>query len=89
MKGNPKVIDYLNKALRHELTAVNQYWLQFSQSCCEIVLYCVRGPETQTCFRGRRMELWKFTLAELVAHPDAEMPELVQPFDHSTIVALD
>jgi hypothetical protein len=22
MKGNPKVIDYLNKALRHELTAV-------------------------------------------------------------------
>jgi hypothetical protein len=35
------------------------------------------------------MELWKFTLAELVAHPDAEMPELVQPFDHSTIVPLD
>ena len=25
MKGNPKVVDYLNKALRHELTAVNQY----------------------------------------------------------------
>jgi bacterioferritin (cytochrome b1) len=30
MKGNPKVIDYLNKALRHELTAVNQYWLTAS-----------------------------------------------------------
>jgi bacterioferritin len=29
MKGNPKVIDYLNKALRHELTAVNQYWLHY------------------------------------------------------------
>jgi bacterioferritin len=29
MKGDPKVIDYLNKALRHELTAVNQYWLHF------------------------------------------------------------
>ncbi|PVB60227.1 bacterioferritin [Labrenzia sp. 011] len=27
MKGEPRVIDYLNKALRHELTAVNQYWL--------------------------------------------------------------
>jgi len=27
MKGNEKVIEYLNKALRHELTAVNQYWL--------------------------------------------------------------
>jgi bacterioferritin len=29
MKGNPTVIDYLNKALRHELTAVNQYWLHY------------------------------------------------------------
>ncbi|WP_417675356.1 bacterioferritin [Roseibium sp.] len=27
MKGEPRVIEYLNKALRHELTAVNQYWL--------------------------------------------------------------
>src|SRR6185437_1405215 len=29
MKGNPRVIDYLNRALRHELTAVNQYWLHY------------------------------------------------------------
>ena len=29
MKGDPKVIDYLNKALQHELTAVNQYWLHY------------------------------------------------------------
>jgi len=29
MKGDAKVVDYLNKALRHELTAVNQYWLHF------------------------------------------------------------
>ena len=29
MKGNPKVIEYLNKALTHELTAVNQYWLHY------------------------------------------------------------
>jgi bacterioferritin len=29
MKGEPKVIDYLNRALRHELTAVNQYWLHY------------------------------------------------------------
>ena len=29
MKVNPKVVDYLNKALRHELTAVNQYWLHY------------------------------------------------------------
>ena len=29
MKGDAKVIEYLNKALRHELTAVNQYWLHY------------------------------------------------------------
>ncbi|MGB3274007.1 MAG: bacterioferritin [Xanthobacteraceae bacterium] len=29
MKGDAKVIDYLNKALRSELTAVNQYWLHY------------------------------------------------------------
>ncbi len=29
MKGDPNVIDYLNKALRHELTAVSQYWLHY------------------------------------------------------------
>ncbi len=29
MKGDDKVIDYLNKSLRHELTAVNQYWLHY------------------------------------------------------------
>ena len=29
MKGDPKVIDYLNRALRSELTAVNQYWLHY------------------------------------------------------------
>jgi Ferritin-like domain len=29
MKGDPKVIDHLNEALRHELTAVNQYWRHY------------------------------------------------------------
>jgi len=29
MKGDAKVIELLNKALRHELTAVNQYWLHY------------------------------------------------------------
>ena len=29
MKGNAKVIEYLNTALRHELTAVSQYWLHY------------------------------------------------------------
>jgi ferritin-like protein len=29
MLGEPRVIEYLNKALRHELAAVNQYWLHY------------------------------------------------------------
>src|SRR5690348_2787573 len=27
MKSDPKVVDYLNQALRYELTAINQYFL--------------------------------------------------------------
>ncbi len=29
MKGDAKVIDHLNRAIRSELTAVSQYWLHF------------------------------------------------------------
>ena len=29
MKGNEKVIEFLNEALKNELTAVNQYWLHY------------------------------------------------------------
>jgi bacterioferritin len=29
MKGEPKVVEYLNRALRHELAAINQYWLHY------------------------------------------------------------
>ena len=29
MKGDARVIELLNEALRNELTAVNQYWLHY------------------------------------------------------------
>jgi bacterioferritin len=29
MRGEPRVIEYLNKAVRSELTASNQYWLHY------------------------------------------------------------
>lgn len=29
MKGDAKVIEYLNRAVRSELTAINQYWLHY------------------------------------------------------------
>jgi bacterioferritin len=29
MRGESGVLDYLNRGLRHELTAVNQYWLHY------------------------------------------------------------
>ena len=29
MKGDPKVIEYLNKGLRSELTSINQYWIHY------------------------------------------------------------
>ena len=29
MRGDEQVVDYLNRALKHELAAVNQYWLHY------------------------------------------------------------
>jgi bacterioferritin len=29
MQGDARVIEYLNRAVRHELTTINQYWLHY------------------------------------------------------------
>src|SRR5215470_915220 len=29
MRGDPGVIEFLNRGLRHEMTAINQYWLHY------------------------------------------------------------
>ncbi|HEX4827945.1 MAG TPA: ferritin-like domain-containing protein, partial [Xanthobacteraceae bacterium] len=29
MQGDARVIEYLNRGLRHELAAINQYWLHY------------------------------------------------------------
>src|SRR5262245_40395836 len=29
MQGDARVVEYLNRGLRHELTAINQYWLHY------------------------------------------------------------
>ena len=29
MQGDVQVVDYINRALKHELAAVNQYWLHY------------------------------------------------------------
>ncbi len=84
MKGEPKVIEYLKAGLRHELTAVNQYWLHYrllehwGYKACEILAQGFdRGDGARRLPRGQDKELGlgdpKWTDDELIdfmlAHP--------------------
>ena len=52
MQGDAKVIEYLNRGLRHELTAINQYWLHYrllnNWGLLEMAKACTAGcPHSQ------------------------------------------
>ena len=49
MKGDAKVIEYLNSGLRSELTAVSQFWLHYRLSFLHNTLSEVNFPAPGGC----------------------------------------
>ena len=51
MKGDATVIEYLNRGLRHELAAINQYWLHYRLGADHT------SPPACKCIRFAKMTL--------------------------------
>ena len=58
MQGDPQVIDFLNKALLNELTAINQYWLHYR------MLDTITGPMQLAYVAAFAFASWKFLSLE-------------------------
>ena len=44
MRGDDRVLDYLNRSLRSELTSINQYWLHYRIQAFSRGQYCRQYP---------------------------------------------
>ena len=80
MQGDPQVIEYLNKALTNELTAINQYWLHYrvlkNWGIDKLVIAIPEGFEAGAiAARARRMNAEVTIFAR--AHSDDEVDHLI------------
>lgn len=75
MKGDAKVIEYLNNALRHELTAVSQFWLHYRLM--------------EDWGFGNMAEKWRSESIEEMEHADQLIERIIFLEGHPNLQQLD